>query len=82
MEKCIEFCPLAESVESVGSLLKETFLVEFLLTSDSDRSGEEANVCWSQIQSFLLCDLAKNTTDSSVHVDRSNEKLLNLVMDQ
>lgn len=59
-------------MESVGSLLKNTFLVEFLLTSDSDRSGEKANVCLSQIQSFLLHDLAKNTKDSSVHVDSLN----------
>lgn len=72
MEKCTEFCPLAKSIESVGSLLKKAFLVEFLLASDSDRSGEEANVCLSQIQSFLLCDLAKNTKDSSVHVARLN----------
>lgn len=49
LEKCTEFCPLAESVESVGSLLKKTFLVEFILTSDSDRSGEEGKVCLSQI---------------------------------
>lgn len=69
LEKCTEFCALPKSVESVGSLLKNTFLVEFLLSSDSDRSEEEANLCFSQIQSFLLCDLAK---DSSVHVDRLN----------
>lgn len=50
LEKCTEFCALPKSVESVGSLLKNTFLVEFLLSSDSDRSEEEANLCFSQIQ--------------------------------
>lgn len=46
--------------------------MEFHLTSDYDRSGEDANFCFSHIQWFLLHDLAESTKYSSVQVDRLN----------
>lgn len=75
MEKCTEVCSLAESAESVGNLLKKLSWWNFflhLILIQIDRSGEEANVCFSQIELFLLRDLAKNTKDSYVQVERLN----------